>query len=126
MLEKIRNSATWKWTKWLVLSAIAVGSALLMFLYGKKTTSGLMRLVAAHNAKGQLLNTMIAAQQKKAGASEDDKQRVQHLNRADTLKIQQADVEKERLRLLSESGDLVPDADVSLAVADNRRARRAG
>lgn len=123
MIEKLKTA--WSWIRYVLLACWAVAMGILMFVYGKRTADGLGAQVAAHNAKGKLLNAKIEALNNKAKQEADEKLKRQHSERADTLKIQRREVEEKRLRLMTESGDLVMD-DAHLAASDNaRRARRA-
>ncbi|NJO82038.1 MAG: hypothetical protein HC828_04065 [Blastochloris sp.] len=123
MIEKVETA--WSWIRYVLLALWAVVMGVLMFVYGKRTQDGLMAQVAAHNAKGKLLNAKIEALSTKARQEADERERKRHSERADTLKIQRKEIEEKRLRLMTESGDLVMD-DANLAASDNaRRARRA-
>lgn len=101
----------------------AIGAALLAvaaLIYGKKTLSVLSAQIAAHNAKGRLINGQIANAEAKAEAEKNDNLRNVHVARAQSLRSAAAVIEDRRLRLIQESGDLPEVSDVDVARAHNR------
>lgn len=128
MFEKIAHSIAWQKAKWVAMAVMAGITGILMFLYGKKTLSGLSAVLAATNQKAKVLNAQIKTLEIKAKTAPDEAVRKTALEKADTLKVKQVEVKAERLRLLNESDDLEVTDDTRLAAADNaRRARtRAG
>ena len=107
--------------KWFFAALAAFGLGLLAFVYGKKTPAVLRAKVRAHNARGRVLNTDIKTAEMKASAEASEEQKQLHLDRANTLKIDRAELEKARKKLLNETGDLEAVSDADLAAAHNKR-----
>lgn len=123
MMSKLKELGSTLWA--VVLTVLAVAGSILAFAYGKKTPSVLRAHIRAHNARGKRLNDKYEAAMKKAEAAQSQDDQRAHMERANTLKVKREDVERERLKLVQESGDL--DAtDVGLARRHTARARRAG
>lgn len=100
--------------KWVFLAAIAVIAGFLGLLYGKKTPAELRAKARAHNAKGRVINKQIEAAEKQAEAENDEEKRQFHVERANTLKVDRAELQKARAQLLEETGDLdVSDAELA-------------
>lgn len=103
-----------------VLAAIgAILLAVASLIYGKKTLSVLSAQIAAHNAKGRLINGQIANAEAKAEAEKNAHMRDVHVARAQSLRSAAAVVQDRRLRLIQESGDLPEVSDVAVARAHN-------
>jgi hypothetical protein len=111
--------------KWAFIALVSLFLGILAFLYGKQTLSVLRWKVREHNAKGRILNTEIKAAEDKAAAEENEAQAQMFAERANTLKIDRDNLEKERLRLVAETGDLEEMSDADLAESDNDRRARA-
>lgn len=107
--------------KWFFAALGAFVLGLLAFIYGKKTPAVLRAKVRAHNARGRVLNADIKNAEQKAAAEADEERKQLHLDRANTLKIDRAELEKERKKLLDQTGDLEAVSDADLAAAHNKR-----
>jgi ribosomal protein L25 (general stress protein Ctc) len=117
------NPSTRQKAKWWALAAIAIAGGLLAIIYGKETASVLDLKVKEHNARGKLLNAQREAALERAEAADDEEERAAFIERADTLSLSAADLQRAKLKLLEDTGDLESDADLARSARARNHSR---